>query len=128
MVPKTKLENKGICIKDFRAIRNLNGVNIRMIMANLAPHNQMRTKVIYSFKSEIHWVVGEVVDYKNYICASLEEIQAYIKECEQNQFDMENAEVWSKAYLPATRKTEIQGNSQGYYQGNVTLIMFKLGC
>ena len=127
MVPKTKLENKGICIKDFRAIRNLNGVNIRMIMANLAPHNQMRTKVIYSFKSEIHWVVGEVVDYKNYICASLEEIQAYIKECEQNQFDMENAEVWSKAYLPATRKTEIQGNSQGYYQGNVTLIMFKLG-
>ena len=67
------------------------------------------------------------MDYKNYICASLEEIQAYIKECEQNQFDMENAEVWSKAYLPATRKTEIQGNSQGDYQGNVTLIMFKLG-
>ena len=30
------------------------GFNTRMIMANLTPHMEMRTKSIYSFTSEIH--------------------------------------------------------------------------
>ena len=51
----------------------------------------------------------------------LEEIQAYIKECEQKRLDLENVQVWSKAYLPATRTTEARGN----YEGKVILGMFK---
>ena len=34
-----------------------------MIMTNITPHIEMRTKVIYSFKSEIHRDAGEIVDY-----------------------------------------------------------------
>ena len=37
---------------------------------------------------------------------NLEEIQAYIEECEQKQLDLDNEEVWSKAYLPPERTTE----------------------
>ena len=47
------------------------------------------------------------------IFTSLEEIQAYMKECEQKRIDLENVETWSKVYLPATRTTEAQGNYQG---------------
>ena len=36
-----------------------------------------------------------------------------IEECEQKRLDLESVEVWSKAYLPATRRTKTQGNYQG---------------
>ena len=58
-----------------------------MIMANITPHIEMKTKVIYSFKSEIYGGTGEVVDYSKTLTSppdlftSLEEIQAYLKEC-----------------------------------------------
>ena len=44
---------------------------------------------------------------------SLKEIQAYIKECEQKGLDLDNEEVWSKAYLSAERTTEARGNYEG---------------
>ena len=44
---------------------------------------------------------------------SLEEIQAYIEECEQKRLDLDNEEVWSKVYLPAKRTTEAWGNCKG---------------
>ena len=44
---------------------------------------------------------------------SLEEIQAYIEECEQKRLDLENVQVWSKANLPTTRTTQAQGNYEG---------------
>ena len=49
--------------EEFRVTENLNGANARMIMANLTVHIEMRTKVIYSFKSEIHRGAGETEDY-----------------------------------------------------------------
>ena len=65
---------------------NLNGANTSMIMDNITPHIEMRTKLIYSFKSEIHQGAGEVVDYSKTLLTlppgmftSLEEIQAYIE-------------------------------------------------
>ena len=88
-------------------------------MANITPHIEMRTKVIYSFKVEIHRGAGEIVDYSKTLTSppgmftSLEKIQAYIKECEQKRLDLENVQVWSKAYLPATRTTEARGNYEG---------------
>ena len=65
---------------------NLNGANRSLIMDNITPHIEMRTKLIYSFKSEIHQGAGEVVDYSKTLLTlppgmftSLEEIQAYIE-------------------------------------------------
>ena len=90
-----------------------------MIMANITPHIEMRTKVIYSFKSEIRQGDGEIRDYNKTLTSppgmftSLKEIQAYIEECEQKRLGLDNKEVWSKAYLPTKRTTEAQGNYEG---------------
>ena len=43
----------------------------------------------------------------------LEEIQAYNEECKQKGLDLEDEGIWSKAYLPATKTIEEQGNYQG---------------
>ena len=43
----------------------------------------------------------------------MEEIQAYIEECEQKLLDLGNEEVWSNAYLPEERTTEARGNYEG---------------
>ena len=47
------------------------------------------------------------------IFTSLEEMQAYLEECEQKRLDLDNEEVWSKAYLPSERTTEARGNYEG---------------
>ena len=98
---------------------NLNKSNTKMIMANITLHIEMRTKVIYSFKSEIHQGSGEIMPYHKTLTSSpgmftsLEEIQAYIEKCEQERLDLDNEEVWSKAYFPAKISTEARGNYEG---------------
>lgn len=49
IVPKMKLVYEGISTKQFRMAGNFNGVNTRMIIANLTRHTEMREKVSYSF-------------------------------------------------------------------------------
>ena len=88
-------------------------------MANITPHNEMREKLIYSFQSLIYRGVGEIRPYSKTLDSSpgmftnLKEIQAFIKEYEQKRLDLDNEEVWLKAYLPATRTTEVRGNYEG---------------
>ena len=83
-----------------------------MIMANITPHIEIRVKVLYSFKSEIHRGAHEVSDYSRTLNSppgmftSLKEIQAYIEECEEKWLDLDNEELWSKAYLPTERTAE----------------------
>ena len=86
MVPNIKWVNEGTRVKEFRVTGNLNYANTKMIMDNITPQIEIRAKIIYSFKSEIHRSAGEIV------------------ECEQKRLDLESIEVWSKAYLPATRQ------------------------
>ena len=115
-VAKIKLVYEGKRVKEFRVTGNLNGANTKMVMCNVTPHIQMRTKVIYSYKSEIHRGADEIKDYSKTLTSppgmfkSLEEIQEYIEECEQKRLDLENVEVWSKAYSPSRRTTEARGN------------------
>ena len=79
-------------------------------MANITTHIEMRVKVIYLFKSEIHQGTGEIVSCHKTLTSppdmltSLGEIQAYIEECEQKRLDLDNEEVWPKPYLPADRQ------------------------
>ena len=86
-VAKIKLMYEGKRVKEFTVIRNLNKSNTKMIMANITPHIEMRTKVIYSFKAEFHRGAGEIVDYSKTLTSppgmftSLEEIQEYVEEC-----------------------------------------------
>ena len=118
-VPEINLVHEGRRAKEFRVTVNLNNANTSMIMDNITSHTEMRTKVIYSFKAEIHRGAGEIVDSSKTLTSlpgiftSLEKIQAYIEECEQKWLDLDNEDVWSKAYLPAERATEIRGNYKG---------------
>ena len=118
-VPKIKLVYEGTRVKEFRLTGNLNGANTKMIMANITPHTEMRTKVIYSFKSEIHRGGGVIKGYYKTLTSSpstftnLWEIKAYTEECEQKRLDLDNEEVWSKVYLPAERTTETRGCCKG---------------
>ena len=117
IVTKIKLAFEGR-VKEFRVTGNLNRSNTKMIMANITPHIEMRVKVIYSFKSVIYRGAGEIKPYSKTLDSSpgmftsLKEIQAFIEECEQKRLDLDNEEVWSKAYLPATRATEVRGNHE----------------
>ena len=85
-------------------------------MVIITPHIEMRVKAIYSFKSEIQRGAGDIVPYSETLNSppgmlkSLKEIQAYIKECEQKRLDLDNEEVWSKAYLPPERTTGARGS------------------
>ena len=86
---KINLVYEGKRVKEFRVTGNLSNPNTKMIMANITPHIEMRRKVIYSFKSEIHGGDGEIEDYNKTLTSppvmftNLKEIQAFIEECEQ---------------------------------------------
>ena len=79
----------------------------------------MKTKVVYSFKADIYRGAGVIGEYYKTLKArpgmftSLEEIRGYIEECELKRLDLENEEVWSKAYLPETRTTNVRDNYEG---------------
>ena len=47
MVPKIKLVDEGTRVKEFRVTGNLNNAYTKMIMDNITPQTEMRTKVIY---------------------------------------------------------------------------------
>ena len=80
-VLEINLVHEGKRIKEFRVTGNLNTPNKKMIMENITPHIEMRVKVIYSFKAEIHQGAGEIMDYSKPLTSppgmftSLEKIQ-----------------------------------------------------
>lgn len=119
IVARAEMTKEGGRVKEFRITGNQNWVSTRLIMDKITPHIEMRTKVVYSFEADIYRGAGEIVDYKKTLngppgmFTSLAEIQAYIEECEQKRLDLDNEAVWSKAYLPATRTTNTDGNYQG---------------
>ena len=93
-------------------------------MASITPHIEMMVKVIYSFKSVIYPGDGETKPYSKTLDSapgmftSLKEIQEYIEECEQKRLGLDNEGVWSKAYLPTTRTTELIANYQSKVKSN----------
>ena len=93
-------------MKEFRVAGNLKNPNTKMIMTNTTPHTEMRTKVIYSFKSEIHRGAGEVVDHSKTLTSppgmftSLKEIQVCIEECEQKMLDLDDEKHSQRLFYP----------------------------
>ena len=90
---------------------------IKLVREGRLTHIEMRVKVIYSFKSVVYQ--GEIKDYSKTLDSSpdmftsLKEIQEYIEVCKQIRLDLDNEEVWSKAYLLATRTNEVRRNYEG---------------
>ena len=112
-----KIED-GQRVKRFQVTGNLNHVATRLLMEKLSSHIEMRVKVVYSFSADIYRGGGEVTKYDKTLenrglFTSLEEVRLYIEDCEQKRLDLENEEVWSKAYMPKERTTNIKGNHMG---------------
>ena len=75
-------------------------------MEKITPIIETRTKVIHAFSCVIYRGQGEIIEYSKTFKAppgtfsSLDDIKEYIRQCEQKRLDLEDAETWSKAYLP----------------------------
>ena len=116
-----KLVENGGRVKVYKTTGNLNFDLTDKIMEKITPIIETRTKVIQAFSCVIYRGQGEIIEYSKTFKAppgtfsSLDDIKEYIRQCEQKRLDLEDAETWSKAYLPATATY----NSKGVYEGRV---------
>ena len=116
-----KLVENGGRVKVYKTTGNLNFDLTDKIMEKITPIIETRTKVIHAFSCVIYRGQGEIIEYSRTFKAppgtfsSLDDIKEYIRQCEQKRLDLEDAETWSKAYLPATATY----NSKGVYEGRV---------
>ena len=116
-----KLVENGGRVKVYKTTGNLNFDLTDKIMEKITPIIETRTKVIHVFSCVIYRGQGEIIEYSKTFKAppgtfsSLDDIKEYIRQCEQKRLDLEDAETWSKAYLPATATY----NSKGVYEGRV---------
>ena len=116
-----KLVENGGRVKVYKTTGNLNFDLTDKIMEKITPIIETRTKVIQAFSCVIYRGQGEIIEYSKTFKApsgtfsSLADIKEYIRQCEQKRLDLEDAETWSKAYLPATATYA----SKGVYEGRV---------
>ena len=116
-----KLDENGGRVKFYKTTGNLNFDLTDIIMEKITPIIETRTKVIHAFSCVIYRGQGEIIEYSKTFksppgtFSSLDDIKEYIHQCEQKRLDLEDAETWSKAYLPATATF----NSKGVYEGRV---------
>ena len=116
-----KLVENGGRVKVYKTTGNLNFDLTDIIMEKITPIIETRTKVIHAFSCVIYRGQGEIIEYSKTFKAppgtfsSLADIKEYIRQCEQKRLDLEDAETWSKAYLPATATYA----SKGVYEGRV---------
>ena len=116
-----KLVENGGRVKVYKTTGNLNFDLTDKIMEKITPIIETRTKVIHAFSCVIYRGKGEIIEYSKTFKAppgtfsSLADIKEYIRQCEQKRLDLEDAETWSKVYLPATATY----NSKGVYEGRV---------
>ena len=116
-----KLVENGGRVKVYKTTGNLNFDLTDKIMEKITPIIETRTKVIHAFSCVIYRGQGEIIEYSKTFKAppgtfsSLDDIKEYIRQCEQKRLDLQDAETWSKAYLPATATYA----SKGVYEGRV---------
>ena len=116
-----KLVENGGRVKVYKTTGNLNFDLTDKVMEKITPIIETRTKVIHAFSCVIYRGQGEIIEYSKTFKAppgtfsSLADIKEYIRQCEQKRLDLEDAETWSKAYLPATATYA----SKGVYEGRV---------
>ena len=105
-------------IKKYEVTGDLNQNISDLMMKTIRPVVEMRTKVVYSFHCSIYRGKNELVEYyktfsNKVTFTSLRKIEDYIKQCELKRLDLDNAEVWNKAYLPASISTDKPGTYEG---------------
>ena len=89
-----------------------------LILNTIHPVIEMQMKVNYSFSCTIYQGQNQVVQHHktlspNVTFMTLSQIEEYIRQCELRHLNLDDKEVWSKAYLPAVRITD----NPGVYEG-----------
>merc|ERR1711911_67274 len=117
-VARMELHSNGAYVKEFRVTWNVNHISTRLIMDKITPHIEMRVKVVYSFSAEIYGAndisdYGKLIPANGHLFTSIAEVRDYIEQYEQRRLDLDDDEVWSKAYLPADRETGDVGSYEG---------------
>ncbi len=102
----------------YEVTGNLNSNVSKFIIKKITDDIEMRSKIVYSFSCKIHRGGGEVVDYQktlsnNKTYTGLTEIAKYIQDCETKRLDLDDSEIWSRAYLPPSSTVETPGVFQG---------------
>ena len=113
-----ELVEDGNRVKAWRFEKSLNSPLTGVMMAKITPHVDMRVVVVYSFSCDIYQGDGGVTRYAKSkstkgSLSSLADIEAFIEQCEMQRLDIEDAEFWSKAYLPPERTIETPGAFEG---------------
>ena len=106
-------------VNKYEFTGDLNRDVSNFIMNTIRPIVVMQTKVIYSFSCRIYQG-DQVIEYhktlrSNGTFTSLREIEEYIRHSKLRHLNLDDVEVWSKAYLPASQLT----NRPGVYEGRV---------
>ena len=134
-----ELVEDGNRVKAWRFEKSLNSPLTGVVMAKITPHVDMRVVVVYSFSCDIYQGDGGVTKYAKSkstkgSLSSLADIEAFIEQCEMQRLDIEDAEFWSKAYLPPERTIETPGAFEGklmFDHVNIKIIATReplLGC
>ena len=113
-----ELVEDGNRVKAWRFEKSLNSPLTGVVMAKITPHVDMRVVVVYSFSCDIYQGDGGVTKYAKSkstkgSLSSLADIEVFIEQCEMQRLDIEDAEFWSKAYLPPERTIETPGAFEG---------------
>ena len=113
-----ELVEDGNRVKAWRFEKSLNSPLTGVVMRKLRLTLDMRVVVVYSFSCDIYQGDGGVTKYAKSkstkgSLSSLADIEAFIEQCEMQRLDIEDAEFWSKAYLPPERTIETPGAFEG---------------
>ena len=100
-----ELIENGNRVKAWCFRKSLKSPLTKTMMAQITPHVDMPVVVVYSFTCDIYQGDGGVTKYVTSkstkgSLSSLADIEAFIEQCEMQRLDIEDAEFWSKAYLP----------------------------
>ena len=111
-------EENGNRVKAWRFEKSLNSSLNKTVMAQITLHVDMRVVVVYSFRCDIYQGDGGVTKYAKSkstkgSLSSLADIEAFIEQCEMQRLGIEDAEFWSKVYLPPERTIETPGAFEG---------------
>ena len=104
----------------YEVTGNLNNNLSKMVFNRIKQDTEWCSRIVYSFTARIYRGNGEIVDYEKTLpgegtFTSSTSIENYINGCEIRRLDLDDARVWSRAYLPPIHVV----STPGVYQGRI---------
>lgn len=101
-------------VKEYEATKMLERPINQIFFDKVKQVVEMGTTVVYKFSCLIYRLDGQIAKtFKSKNITSLSELEKYLEECETRRLDLDNVEIWSKAYLPSAGSVNIEGAYEG---------------